>query len=103
MFAFAANHNVQLQTPEKRKELGKLVAAAYHSKKDKEPLKRFPFIEEGKKIMVLRYPESFRDEMDAIISQFNKDNPPPERVFKKIRQRIPVRPRKVLLPLSAKK
>lgn len=75
MVSYANSQNLPLQPIEKRQELGKRIAAAYHADGTKKPLRRIPYKEGGINYQVLNYPPEFREEMDAIISNFYKENP----------------------------
>lgn len=89
MVAYATANNVPLQPIEKRKELGKIIAAAYHAPGSQKPLRWIHVKEEGNNFRVMNYPTDFQPQMDAIISNFYSENPVLPTEPKKERKRIP--------------
>jgi hypothetical protein len=86
IYAYSKVNKVPMLPIDKRVEVGKLIAEAYHQAKVEIPLKRTRIKEDGNIYNVLYYPPIFSSQMDAIISKFYSENPvaPP-----KIRKRIP--------------
>lgn len=93
---FCYSNKIALFDKEKRRVIGKLVAAAYHEQKDPEPLKIVINKEKDGIFRVLKYPTSFIPQMDAIISNYHQGKyKTPDQPEKRKRQRIPLKYKKV--------